>query len=201
MYSKIKIMSIKNLPSSDVNPFLEPLANFAIERFKIIHTSPKTTVKATIDKTGQKISIDQRDMAKATFAWKDSENFTKVFRSKQNFDILKNLSKNARTLLDYIEYTLEYKATSIILEYKRYIEALLDDPKAEYKSAYYRGIKELCEANILHKKSTKEYHINPFIIFNGRREDIIGSVPNYLISDKNDEDNKPYKIFNNKNKK
>ena len=189
-------MSIKKLPISEENPFLEPLKNYAIEKFRIVNSTPKKMLDAKITETGQDIKVSQYDTSKSSYLWRDQDGFTKVFKSRETFNILKKLSKNARTMLDYIEFVLGYNETCVELEYKAYIRALLDNPDDEYKAAYYRGIKELCDANILHRKSGTTYHINPFILFNGRREEIIGSVPYEVISDKHEDEHKPYKAFN-----
>lgn len=190
---------IKSLQASEESPFLKQLEEYALHNFKIQSYTPKSEEEAMILATGECTTITHYNESETVRSWKDNTPFVKYFRSLDNFHLLRSLSKNARTLLDYVELKLGINETNVSLNYQEYRKAIFgDSTNKDYKSAYYRAIKELCLAGLLAKKNNSTYHINVLVIYNGRRELLLGGVADKMAYDINNKF-KPHKGIVNQN--
>ena len=88
---------------------------------------------------------------------------TTIYCSKENRDILLNLSRNAYRVIFYILYKLPKGSDLVDLSYPK-VNAELD---LSY-TTYYRVLDELKSTKIIEKKKgDKRHYINPHILFSG----------------------------------
>lgn len=170
-------ITLSTLESKDDNPFISKLFEESgyIKPNSIV--VKEDTEWANIE-DGDVMSL-KTDRGKRRHIWTDTGTFCKYFNSQYAFGILINLSHNARNLLDYIGMTLPINSAFISIDVKTYLESVGKSPKS--KDTYYNAALELCEKDVLAKKTNTTFYVNPLIVFNGKRENLIEKDPkNYF---------------------
>jgi len=163
----VKKRSLKDIQRHTNSPFdLELLNNTSIEARKKLYKVEKTVVDKYTD-----VEYTIPEVVDSGYYWKDSAVYTKLYQTDKCKDISK-LGSSAYKMFMYIVQHLEMNKAYIYIGFKEFT----DFSGNSSRTSYYDAVLELVAANIIAlQPATHMYHVNPNIIFNGKRESILPS--------------------------
>jgi hypothetical protein len=173
-----KLISFKDFPMYDHNPFIEPILSIKTRKKTVsITTNPKMVIGENGQYLGDSYMVVRKNV--------DKEEFVKIF--KDQLRIIFELSKKSQKLLSYFAENLNMNNDYILFDRKK---AKLNSGISSDRSIYL-ALSELIQKGIIAKSTSSfVYYINPAILFNGDRLVVVNAwikdnkiipVPNPLI--------------------
>lgn len=174
MEKETKKRSLVGLPKHSVNPFI---ADLELNQNITACMKKEETDRQFLDLDTGEVRTLSVDSGEISYFWKDAEPFVKLFKS-DSLQAVQNLNTPALRIFIYIAQNLQVNKDMIIIPFTKYCEI----SKTVSRTSYYDGIRELVELKIIAMSEIIGlYHVNPNVLYNGKREKLLGPASTYYM--------------------
>ena len=147
-------IKLSNILSEDSNPFVEGMHDFIDKKFFAITYGGHN---------GYWVEADD----KVLHVWQDEESYTKIYSS----DVMVGADKYALEMFLYIANNLHWNSQTIRLTPKKYREST-----GVGTIRFTNCICELMRRGVIARADKESWYINPLIMFNGNRVNLLRDV-------------------------